>query len=71
VRRGTLRLRGIRPVLNCELVSQDIPLHMAYIDVKPTTPTDASSSCLHGKHCVAATWLGENLTGSVSSPSLA
>lgn len=44
------------PVLNFEFVSQDIPLHMAYMDVKPTTPNGRVVILLHGKNFVAATW---------------
>jgi len=32
------------PVLNFEFASQDIPLQMAYMDVKPKTPNGRSQS---------------------------
>jgi pimeloyl-ACP methyl ester carboxylesterase len=46
------------PVLNFEFVGQGIPLHMAYMDVKPTTPNGRVVILLHGKNYVAATWEG-------------
>src|ERR1700691_6365069 len=46
------------PVLNFEFVSQGIPLHMAYMDVKPATPNGRVVVLLHGKNYVAATWEG-------------
>jgi pimeloyl-ACP methyl ester carboxylesterase len=46
------------PVLNFEFVSQGIPLHMAYMDVKPKTPNGRVVILLHGKNYVAATWQG-------------
>src|SRR5580704_5978950 len=44
------------PVQKFEFSSQDIPLHMAYIDVKPKTPNGRVVILLHGKNYVAATW---------------
>jgi pimeloyl-ACP methyl ester carboxylesterase len=46
------------PVLRFEFVSQGIPLHMAYMDVKPTMPNGRTVMLLHGKNFVAATWQG-------------
>jgi pimeloyl-ACP methyl ester carboxylesterase len=46
------------PVANYEFVSQGIPLRMAYMDVKPTTPNGRVVVLLHGKNYVAATWKG-------------
>ena len=46
------------PVLNFEFVSQGVPMHMAYMDVKPTTPNGRIVILLHGKNYVAATWKG-------------
>jgi pimeloyl-ACP methyl ester carboxylesterase len=46
------------PVLSFEFVSQGIPLRMAYMDVKPTTPNGHVAVLLHGKNFVAATWQG-------------
>jgi pimeloyl-ACP methyl ester carboxylesterase len=46
------------PVLKFEFVSQGIPLHMAYMDVKPATPNGRVVILLHGKNFVAATWQG-------------
>ena len=44
------------PVLNFEFVCQGIPMHMAYMDVKPTTPNGRVVILLHGKNYVAASW---------------
>src|SRR5580698_7551814 len=44
------------PVLNFEFVGQGLPLHMAYMDVKPKTPNGSVIVLLHGKNYVAATW---------------
>jgi pimeloyl-ACP methyl ester carboxylesterase len=44
------------PVLNFEFSSQGLPLHMAYMDVKPKTPNGRIIILLHGKNYVAATW---------------
>ena len=44
------------PVLNFEFVGQGIPLHMAYMDVKPKAPNGCVVVLLHGKNYVAATW---------------
>jgi pimeloyl-ACP methyl ester carboxylesterase len=46
------------PVLNFEFVSQGVPMHMAYMDVKPTKPNGRVVILLHGKNYVAATWQG-------------
>jgi pimeloyl-ACP methyl ester carboxylesterase len=46
------------PVENFNFVSQGIPLCMAYMDVKPTTPNGQIAVLLHGKNYVAATWQG-------------
>jgi pimeloyl-ACP methyl ester carboxylesterase len=46
------------PVLKFAFVSQDIPLHMAYIDVKPTRPNGRVVTLLHGRNYVAATRQG-------------
>jgi pimeloyl-ACP methyl ester carboxylesterase len=44
------------PVKRYEFVSQDVPLHMAYMDVKPAAPNGRTVILLHGKNYVAATW---------------
>jgi pimeloyl-ACP methyl ester carboxylesterase len=44
------------PVQHYEFVSQGVPLHMAYMDVKPATPNGRTVVLLHGKNYVAATW---------------
>jgi pimeloyl-ACP methyl ester carboxylesterase len=44
------------PVLHFEFVCQGIPLHMAYMDVRPVTPNGRIVILLHGKNYVAATW---------------
>jgi pimeloyl-ACP methyl ester carboxylesterase len=44
------------PVRKFEFVSQGLPLHMAYMDVKPTTPNGRVVVLLHGKNFVGATW---------------
>ncbi len=44
------------PVQRYEFVSQGLPLHMAYMDVKPATPNGRAVVLLHGKNYVAATW---------------
>jgi hypothetical protein len=44
------------PVLSFDFVGQGIPLHMAYMDVKPKTPNGRVIVLLHGKNYVAATW---------------
>ena len=44
------------PVTKFEFVSQGIALHMAYMDVKPSTPNGHVAILLHGKNYVAATW---------------
>jgi pimeloyl-ACP methyl ester carboxylesterase len=44
------------PVQNFEFSSQGIPLHMAYMDVKPKVPNGGVVILLHGKNYVAATW---------------
>jgi pimeloyl-ACP methyl ester carboxylesterase len=46
------------PVLKYEFVSQGIPIHMAYMDVKPEAPNGRVVVLLHGKNYVAATWQG-------------
>jgi pimeloyl-ACP methyl ester carboxylesterase len=46
------------PVVNFEFTSQGVLLHMAYMDVKPTTPNGRVVILLHGKNYVAATWKG-------------
>jgi pimeloyl-ACP methyl ester carboxylesterase len=46
------------PVQNFEFSSQGIPVHMAYVDVKPKTPNGRVVILLHGKNYVAATWEG-------------
>jgi pimeloyl-ACP methyl ester carboxylesterase len=46
------------PVLKFEFSSQGIPLHMAYMDVKPATANGRVVILLHGKNYVAATWQG-------------
>jgi hypothetical protein len=43
-------------VLTFDFVSQGVPLHMAYMDVKPATPIGRVVILLHGKNYVAATW---------------
>jgi pimeloyl-ACP methyl ester carboxylesterase len=44
------------PVLHYEFISQGVPLHMAYMDVKPAMPNGRAVVLLHGKNYVAATW---------------
>ena len=44
------------PVLNVEFVSQGIPLHMAYMDVRPQQENGHVAVLLHGKNYCAATW---------------
>src|SRR5277367_1642702 len=44
------------PVQNFEFSSQGVPLHMAYMDVKPKVPNGRVVILLHGKNYVAATW---------------
>jgi pimeloyl-ACP methyl ester carboxylesterase len=46
------------PVQNFKFVSQGLPLHMAYMDVKPQTSNGRVVVLLHGKNFVAATWRG-------------
>jgi pimeloyl-ACP methyl ester carboxylesterase len=46
------------PVVNFEFVCQGVSLHMAYMDVKSTTPNGHVVILLHGKNYVAATWQG-------------
>jgi pimeloyl-ACP methyl ester carboxylesterase len=46
------------PVRIFEFVSQGVSLHMAYMDVRPTTPNGRVAVLLHGKNYVAATWQG-------------
>ena len=41
------------PVLNFEFVGQGVPLHMAFMDVKPTTPNGRVVILLHGKNFCA------------------
>jgi pimeloyl-ACP methyl ester carboxylesterase len=44
------------PVQNFKFSSQGIPVHMAYMDVKPKTSNGRVVILLHGKNYVAATW---------------
>ncbi len=46
------------PVQQFEFTSQGVPLHMAYMDVKPATPNGRTVVLLHGKNFCAATWEG-------------
>ena len=46
------------PVQSFAFVSQGIPMHMAYMDVRPETPNGRVAVLLHGKNYVAATWEG-------------
>ena len=48
------------PVLNFEFVSQGIPMHMGYMDVRPAAPNGRVVILLHGKNYVAATWKGKS-----------
>src|ERR1700679_2612842 len=41
------------PVQNFEFVGQGVPLHMAYMDVKPKAPNGHVVVLLHGKNYVA------------------
>jgi len=44
------------PVERFEFTSQQQPLHMAYMDVKPEHPNGRTAVLLHGKNFCAATW---------------
>ncbi|KAA1006582.1 alpha/beta hydrolase [Paraburkholderia panacisoli] len=44
------------PVERFEFMSQGVPLHMAYMDVKPAHPNGRTAVLLHGKNFCAATW---------------
>ncbi|VVD81061.1 alpha/beta fold hydrolase [Pandoraea anhela] len=44
------------PVNRFDFTSQRLPLHMAYIDVKPTQANGRTVVLLHGKNFCAATW---------------
>jgi hypothetical protein len=46
------------PVLNFEFVSQGVPLHVAYMDVKPAAPNGRVAVLLHGKNFSVATTEG-------------
>jgi pimeloyl-ACP methyl ester carboxylesterase len=46
------------PVLQFRFTSQGVPLHMAFIDVKPAQPNGRTVVLLHGKNFCAATWEG-------------
>jgi pimeloyl-ACP methyl ester carboxylesterase len=46
------------PVQQFRFTSQGVPLHMAYMDVKPATPNGRTVVLLHGKNFCAATWEG-------------
>ncbi|MBV8824054.1 MAG: alpha/beta fold hydrolase, partial [Hyphomicrobiales bacterium] len=46
------------PVQHYDFVSQGVPLHMAYMDVKPATPNGRIVVVLHGRNFCAATWQG-------------
>ena len=44
------------PVQQYRFTSQGVPLHMAYMDVKPARPNGRAVVLLHGKNFCAATW---------------
>ena len=44
------------PVQQYRFTSQGVPLHMAYMDVKPAKPNGRTVVLLHGKNFCAATW---------------
>ncbi|HEY1995526.1 alpha/beta hydrolase [Paraburkholderia sp.] len=44
------------PVEQFDFTSQGVPLHMAYMDVKPVQPNGRTVVLLHGKNFCAATW---------------
>lgn len=44
------------PVQQYRFTSQGLPMHMAYMDVKPATPNGRTVVLLHGKNFCAATW---------------
>jgi pimeloyl-ACP methyl ester carboxylesterase len=44
------------PVQQYRFTSQGVPMHMAYMDVKPATPNGRTVVLLHGKNFCAATW---------------
>jgi pimeloyl-ACP methyl ester carboxylesterase len=44
------------PVQQYRFTSQGVPLHMAYMDVKPARPNGRTVVLLHGKNFCAATW---------------
>ncbi|WP_371877326.1 alpha/beta fold hydrolase [Telluria mixta] len=44
------------PVQQYRFTSQGVPLHMAYMDVKPAQPNGRTVVLLHGKNFCAATW---------------
>jgi pimeloyl-ACP methyl ester carboxylesterase len=46
------------PVQQYRFTSQDVQLHMAYMDVKPAKPNGRTVVLLHGKNFCAATWKG-------------
>jgi len=46
------------PVQHYDFVSQGVPMHMGYMDVKPATPNGRTVVVLHGKNFCAATWQG-------------
>src|ERR1700741_154100 len=46
------------PVQHYDFVSQGVPMHMAYMDVKPATPNGRTVVVLHGRNFCAATWQG-------------
>jgi pimeloyl-ACP methyl ester carboxylesterase len=46
------------PVHRFKFTSQQVPLHMAYMDVKPAQPNGRTVVLLHGKNFCGATWAG-------------
>jgi pimeloyl-ACP methyl ester carboxylesterase len=46
------------PVHQFKFTSQQVPLHMAYMDVKPAQPNGRTVVLLHGKNFCGATWAG-------------
>lgn len=55
------RLEGFdypHPVQTFRLTSQNQPLEMAYMDIRPATPNGRTVVLLHGKNFCAATWEG-------------
>jgi pimeloyl-ACP methyl ester carboxylesterase len=46
------------PVRQFQFASQNVDLHMAYLDIAPQAPNGRTVVLLHGKNFTAATWEG-------------